>query len=115
MSAALMARPRFNAGIGTPLSPPVGAAVSIDQVQRATPSSDESSTGRLSDGGWCLDAALVEAATEQVAAQLAFDTPMLTARGGALLVHAEIGCAQRHTTVRPYMPSHTVLRVTRVL
>ncbi len=87
MSAAPTARPRFNAGIGTPLSPPLGVSASFNRVHQGMPSSDQSNNGRISDSGWCVDQAFGETATtmsEQVAAQLAFDTPMLTAKGGAL-------------------------------
>ena len=85
MSAAPVAGPRFIAGIGTPLSPAAAAVASPQTFRQATPSSHESSNSRLSDGAWCVNPAFSEATTEQVAAQLAFDTPMLTARGGAPL------------------------------
>ncbi len=59
-------------------------------IHQAMRSSNQSSDGRLSDGCWCLNPAFDETTTtELVASQLAFDTPMLTAKGGARLGLAE--------------------------
>jgi hypothetical protein len=76
-------------GIGTPLSP---AGLGPERVPASasvgTPSDgggEESSGGRLSDGAWRANPVFGEATAQRVAAQLAFDSPLLTARGGALL------------------------------